>query len=558
MKRGVGQIYAMAVMLALMISTLLVGLGMEGSILQSEKDSIGAIEANQRRELEKLGVSQDGGKLTVENIGTVPVTISFIHTSSADEAVNQVVQPGATWMGLALGSSPNSVITSLGNVFSPDANSSQPAEEFPSGASLYYSPLAPDSYFIFNPMYSSDVGAVTKAEISGSADWTAVYPPDYPFNPTSFSTGMLSSSDSDYTLFYTQYYYAGYYASVTPYELQAPQADRFTVSSAGPISFKSSTLGFLAISLRYLAAGSEEYSFWNSYTFLSPAGNVVQTYDPGAFPSRGYEAFFGEGAEAFNGSDIAEFGFGTSYYYETTGSFPTDGLYPYSSMYIRVLGWGAAGLSTVAMYDVSSNYPAYPYLADDVQAWAGAECVYGNLMAIRISMRSPTNAYVLLDVYDLNTGELLARKLLFNGSYTSNTFPYQAFHEGFLDSDHLVLEDGVGGSIEILSIPGNLSVLATASSLPSASRVGSAVPLVPTDYTTITDFYIVPGASIVYPTYAGAYFYDYDLSIIKTISFQGFEPQPKSPNPLVLVSNSTIVALVAGPDGQSYVKVFGP
>jgi hypothetical protein len=82
--------------------------------------------------------------------------------------------------------------------------------------------------------------------------------------------------------------------------------------------------------------------------------------------------------------------------------------------------------------------------------------------------------------------------------------------------------------------------------------------LVPTDYTTITDFYIVPGASIVYPTYAGAYFYDYDFNLIKTISFQGFEPQPKSPNPLVLVCNNTIVALVAGPDGQSYVKVFGP
>ncbi len=557
MRRGVGQIYAMAIMLALMISTLMVGLGMEGSVVQTVQGNIKSIESNQQKGLEKLAVTQDGTSLSVQNVGSVPVTISYIHSNSSDLVVGQAVQPGATWTGQAIGSSPNFVITSQGNVFLADPNSSQPVQTYPSGTALIYSPLTPGSYFILDPLYSSEVGAVTKVDISGADDWTTVYPPDLPGTATSFYTGILPSANQNYTMLYTQYYYSGYDASITPFLLQAPQAAKVALSSIGPISFESGSLGFLATVARYQTGFGSDY-FWNTYAQVSATGAALPTFDPGAFPSRSQERFFGNAVEVSNGTAVAEFGFGTSYAYETTGSFPSNNFYPYSSMFIRVIRWGSSGLSTSALYNVSANYPAYPYLADDAQGWSNGSCIYGNLLAVRVPMRSSTNSYVLLDVYNLDSGRLVARKLLFNGTYVSDQTPALDFNEGFLDSDHLVLEDGLRGTVQILSISGNLSVQATAPSLPSAAKVGGAVPLMPEDYTTITDFYLIPGTGLVYPTYAGAYFYGYGFNLYKTIPFDGFEPQPISPHPLILVSNTTMIALVASPDGGSYVKVFGP
>ncbi|HVP23074.1 MAG TPA: hypothetical protein VMS77_04090 [Conexivisphaerales archaeon] len=557
-RRAVGQIYAMAIMLALMISTLLVGLGMEQGVLRSVQGNMNSIQQEQQRELEKLSVSQDGPSLAIRNVGTVTVTLAFIHTNSSDVSLGQVLQPGSTWTGSAVGSSTDYVVTSLGNVFSADPSSVQPVETLPSNVSLLYSPMVPRSYFVLYPLYSSSLGVTSKAEPSGSSDWTVAYPADYQSSPTSLTTMLLPTADPNYTLFCTEYYYGTYFASITPFRLQAPQAQKVLLNSSGPILFKSGQAGFLATDIRYAQPNSTYDYFWYGYRPITSNGTLLTTYDPGAFPARNNERFQGSTVEESNGTFVAEFGFGDSYSYETTGTFPTTNAYPYSSMFIRLLKWNSTGLSSAALYNVSSNYPAFPYLAEDPAGWANSSCVYGNTLAVRVAMRSPTNAYVLLDVYSLDTGKLQARKLLFNGTYTSNMSPYKSFHLGFLDSDRLVLQDDLHGTVQVLSIAGNLSASASISSLPSALKLGGAVPLVASDYTTITDFYLVPGTGLVYPTYAGAYFYDCNLTLYKTIAFDSYEPQPKSSNPVVLVSNSTVVALVVAPDGSSYVKVFGP
>jgi hypothetical protein len=559
MRRGVGQVYAMAIMLALMISTLLVGLGMEGGVLQGVQGNMKSIQQDQQRQLEKLSVTQDGQALDVKNVGTVPVTIAFVHSNSTDRAIGHVLQPGSTWSGTAVGQSPNYVITAMGNVFLPDpVSSSSDPQLFPSNTSLFYSPLAPNSYFILDPLYSSSLGVVTKAETSGATDWTAAYPPDYLYSPSSFSTGLLPSADPNYTLLLTAYYYGIYYASITPYRLQAPQAGKVLLNATGPITFKSSPQGFAALDLHYLQPNSTHDYFWYAYRPLTTKGTLLTAFDPGAFPSRDNERFFGSTVELSNGTHVAEFGFGTSYAYETTGTFPSTGAYPYSGMFIRLLRWNASGLSTTSLYNVSSNYPAFPYLAEDPSGWANGSCVFGNSMAVRVSMRSLTNAYILLDIYSLDTGKLSARKVLFNGSYTSPVYPSKSFHAGFLDSDHVVLQDDTRGLVQVLSVSGNLSVVASASSLQASAKLGGAMPLIPADYTTITDYYLIPGTGLVYPTYAGAYFYDYNLTLFKTISFDGYEPQPRSPSSIVLVSNSTVVALVLSASGDSYIRVFGP
>jgi hypothetical protein len=559
MRRGVGQIYAMAIMLALMISTLLVGLGVEEGLTREVQGNLQALQAADQSRLEKLQVTQSAAQLNVENTGTIPVTLSFIHSDSADRALGLTLQPGEIWSGQSLGSSSNYVVTSRGNVFMREAAvAGGQAQLFPASASLFYSPLASGSYFILNPLYASPVGALTKADITSGTDWTLLYPPDLPWTTNSNTTWLLPSSDPNYTLLYTQYYQNVYFVNLLPYRLQAPQAQRFSFNSSYAVTFRSAQQGFLALDTHYSLLASSRDTFWSVYRPLSSSGAVLTSYDPGPFPSRDSERFFGFGQAASNGTHIAEFGYGTSYSYETTGTFPFSANYGYSSMFIRLLRWGSGGVTFSALYNVSSNYPPFPYLADDPLAWANATCAFGNRLAVRVAMRSSTNAYTLLDVYDLDSGRLVARRLLSNNTYTSSSFPANSFRIGFLDADHLVLQDDYRGALQVLSVSGNLSTLASATSLQPSAKLGGALPVVPFDYTGITDYYLIPGTGLAYLTYAGAYFYDYNLTLTKALSFAPFEPQPKSPCPAVLVSNSTVVALVVDPSGASSVRVFGP
>jgi hypothetical protein len=561
LSRGVGQIYAAAVMLTLMMATLIVGLSLEGDLMQAVQGHMKSINVEEQRMLERLQVVRSQGGLTVRNVGTVPVTIAYIHTLSTDTSVGATLGPGDVWIGAAPDNEGDSfVITAKGNVFTTQSSvPSQSALTYPAATQLLYSPLQPGRYYIVNPLYGNAVGAVTELTPNGSADWTVVYLPHAVGSPTSSSSWLAPSSDPNYTFFYTIWYFNGYGVNVTAYRLQAPLSQDVAVSNSVGIKLKAGTQGLLILDARY-AGYSQRDCFWTIYRPISPTGSALPPYDPGAFPSRSYERFYGNALALSNGSSVAEFGFGTSYSYSTTGTYPTQPYYPYSSMFIRLIRWTPTALQQVAFYNVSGNYPSFPYLADDLNAWDSAGCVYADKLAVRVNMRNASNYYTLLDVYDLDDGRLLARKALSTDVYGGPSVMPRTYHMGFIDGDKVLLQDDSRGLLQVLSISGNLSVVASAltSTIQTYAKLGGASPQTTFDYTTVTDYYLLPGSGIAYPCYAGVFFYDSNLALTRAVWFDGYQPQPKSPSPLVLTQDQTVIVLVADPSGNSYVKVFPP
>ena len=549
-------------MLALMASALLVGLALQGGFMDVIRGQAEWLNLENERRLERLSVTLDGGRLKVSNVGTIPVTLVYLHTPSSDSEVGTTLLPGGSWYGPpTVDGEVQYVVTGRGNVFGPaDDTSSSTEEPFPASAFLFYSPQTPSDFYVMNPAYGSTVGVVTKMDLDGSTVWVALYLPEMSGSPSSYSTSFLPSCDPNYSLFFTTFYNGTNCIIASPYRLQAPLSQIVAYTSSQAFRVKASTRGFLLLDTRYQFPSSNRDYFWTVFRPLKPDGYLLPAYDPGPFPSRSYERFYGSTVEVSNGTHLIEVGFGTEYNYAVYGSFPYGSSYPYSSVFIRVHNWQPTGLSQVAYYNVSGSYPPFPYLAEPSVAWEGAGVVYGNRLLLRAAFRNSTNHYILLDAYDLDGGRLIARRVLWDEPYSGSLTISRSFKFGFLDSDSVLLQDDVRGLVQVLRISSNFSVSATATagSIQTYRKLGGAYPLSMADYTSVTDYYIFPGSGWAYASYAGVFFYDSSISITGAVWFDGLQPQPKSSAPLIVAADRTIMVLVTDRSGNSILRAFKP
>lgn len=517
---------------------------------QVQRESSGLQTVHDEKQSERLVLALAGGALNISNGGSIPSTVMYVRFEPQGQLqyVNATMQSeGSLTLPAPSGATSAYAITSLGNSFYTTQAGYGTTSSYSPGARFFFSPNGANAYYIIDPV--STGWEISSFYPDGTPRWTSSYASKAPFYATASTMGLVPSPDPGYTLTYTEWHYNRWHLDVGSLAEQFPTAQSMVLTNLYGYSITAGTPGFLVSDLQYRYYSSTSFTFWFVFHPFSPQVTPGPAFDPGPYPTGPNEIMYGYYGQAYNGSDVIQMGAGTASSL-MMNEFPSQGSFPGSAFYMRVYSWNGS-VSLLRQYNLTRDYPGYPYVLVPTPPWTPTMAVDGVYAAVVVPMRTQTTVTVFLDVYDTSTGALLARRVLYRGGYSLSML--YNFRFAFLDAQRLLVTIPPSGVAQVLDVAANLSVASTAP-LASFFPYSKTYPSFPSSYvttSTIPDIYILPNSTLAVATSGGILFFNYSLASTGRAAPSYSIPQPGSADPILVQGTGCYAMLLLGGGGAS-------